>query len=65
MDAEKILEFLIANKESLLMQEQAKFCCGTENSKKSLVYKCPKSYELGVMLDEYQRRKQNVRSVKT
>lgn len=52
---EQIVDYLIANKEAILMTQQSQFCGPCGGMKVTTVYRNPDCGQVGVWLDEYRR----------
>lgn len=54
---EQIVDFLIANRESILMTKQSQYCGPCGGMKVTDVYRNPDSGQIGVWLDQLEREK--------
>lgn len=52
---EQIVDFLIANRKSILMTQQSQYCGPCGGMKITDVYRNPDSGQIGVWLDQYER----------
>ena len=58
---QQIVDFLLANRKSLLMTQQSVYCGPCGGMKITEVYRNPDAAQLGAWLDEYDRREKAAR----